>query len=245
MVRPQGISVLIAFVAGLLTFASPCVFALVPWYLSHIIGMTIFDIRHEDRGYVRRLTSIHSLFFILGFSVIFVGLGASATLIGEWLVRYRDIIRKIGGVLIIIFGLHLMGAFRLKVLETKRSFQLKKGKPIGFIGSILAGCIFAFAWTPCVGPILSTILLYAGTSNTVAQGVLLLTAYSLGLGIPFFLTALAINSVLSYFDKLKRYLGLVSILSGIFLIIVGVLLLTNYLQVLSGYLIRWTGTKGI
>lgn len=238
MEGPQNISFLIAFVAGLLTFASPCVFALVPWYLSYMVGMTIFDIRHKDRGYVRRLTSIHSLFFILGFSTIFVGLGASVTLIGQWLSEYQDIIRKVGGVFIIIFGLHLMGVFRLKFLNIKRSFQLEKGKPASFIGSILAGGIFAFAWTPCIGPILSTILLYAGTSGTVAKGALLLFIYSLGLGVPFFLTALAINSVLSYFDKLKRYLGLISILSGLFLIAAGILLFTDYLQVLSGYLIR-------
>ncbi len=232
----QNISLLIAFAAGLLTFASPCVFALVPWYLSYMVGMTIFDIRHKDRRYVRRQTSSYSIFFILGFSLIFVGLGASATLIGQLLSKYQDTIRKVGGVLIIIFGLHLVGALRLKFLTTKRSFQLKKGKPVGFIGSILAGGVFAFAWTPCVGPILSTILLYAGASGTMAQGMLLLATYSLGLGIPFFLTALAINSVLSYFDKLKRYFGLISILSGLFLIAAGVLLFTNYLQVLSEYL---------
>lgn len=235
MEHVQNPSLWIAFVAGLFTFASPCVLPFVPGYLSYMVGMSIYDMQHREKGYMRRLAALHAISFILGFSIIFICLGVSATLIGEALAQYRPIIRKIGGVIVIVFGLHLTGIFKLKFLSAKKAFTLKERKSITLAGSVLAGIIFAFAWTPCVGPILASILLYAGASDTLGLGIPLLIAYSLGLGIPFFACSLAINWILSHFGRLGRFLAVTSVVGGIFLICLGVLLVTDYLYLLSGW----------
>ena len=181
------------------------------------------------------MTVSHSLLFISGFSLIFVLMGASASYLGQVLVQYQSWIMKVGGVLIIILGIHFTGLISIPFLQMERRFELKK-KPFGYVGSFLVGVVFAAGWTPCVGPILSTILLYASASKSYTTGVVLLAFYSMGLGIPFFIASLAINSFLSAFDKIKRYLRVVTIVSGIFLVIIGILLLTDLFTTLNNYM---------
>ena len=184
---------------------------------------------------VRRITVIHSLMFILGFSAVFVSLGATATYFGSLLASYQSGIMKIGGIIIIVLGIHFTGLIKIPFLQMEKKFELG-AKPIGYVGSVVVGIVFAAGWTPCIGPILSTILLYAGTAKHLKQGIILLVMYSLGLGLPFFLASLAINTFLSYFNWFKRYLRLVTIVSGCFLILVGVLFITDRFTILNMYL---------
>ena len=228
----QNISLFIAFAAGFLSFIAPCALPLVPSYLSYITGLTFKDL--TGRG-VRILTMKHSLLFIAGFSTVFILLGATASSLGNMLREYQNILRWIGGSIIIFFGFYIMGLLKLNFLSRSKKFEFAK-KPPGLLGSYLVGSSFAIGWTACVGPILGTILFYAGSTGTVSQGVELLTAYSLGLGIPFFITSLAVNSFLSAFKRIKKYMRLIEIISGVFLIIVGILILTNYFVILSSYL---------
>lgn len=241
----QEVSFPAAFIFGIFSFASPCILPLIPSYLSYITGLSFEDLTGErDRKRVRKITILNSIFFILGFSFIFILLGASSSLIGRFLFEYRDAIRKIGGILIAIFGLYVAGVLRIGFLSREKKIHIHE-KPVGYLGSFLVGIAFAAGWTPCVGPILGSILLYASQAESVNYGILLLTTYSLGLGLPFFLSSLALNTFLSYLKKAQRYLRVINIASGILLIIVGILIFTNYLQLLSGYIIDWTGFKGL
>ncbi len=228
----QNISLSIAFAAGFLSFIAPCALPLVPSYLSYITGLTFKDL---TGGGVKVLTMKHSLLFIAGFSTVFILLGATASSLGNMLREYQNILRWIGGIIIIFFGLYIMGLLKLNFLSKSKKFEFAN-KPPGLLGSYLVGSSFAIGWTACVGPILGTILFYAGSTGTVSQGVILLTAYSLGLGIPFFITSLTVNSFLSAFKRIQKYMRLIEIISGIFLIIVGILILTNYFVILSSYL---------
>ena len=235
MAQPQDVSTLIAFSAGLLSFASPCVLPLVPSYVTYITGVSFKDLTDaETRSRVRWATIFHSLLFICGFSLVFIVMGASASYLGQILARYQNLIMKIGGVLIIILGISFTGIINLPFLQMERRFELKK-KPLGYIGSFLVGIVFAAGWTPCVGPILSTILIYASTAKKFTTGILLLAAYSLGLGIPFFLSSLAFSSFLSAFQKIKRYMRVVTIVSGCFLIAIGILFLTDTFRDLNAW----------
>ena len=173
--------------------------------------------------------------FILGFSVVFVSLGATATYFGSLLASYQSLIMKFGGVIVIVFGVHFTGLIRIPFLQMEKKIELG-GKPFGYVGSMAVGVVFAAGWTPCIGPILATILLYAGTAKHLKQGIVLLVMYSLGLGLPFFLSSLAINTFLSYFDWFKKYLRAVTIASGCFLILVGLLLVTDRFTILNMYL---------
>lgn len=186
---------------------------------------------------IRRITITHSLMFILGFSLVFVGLGATATYFGNLLASYQTEIMRIGGIIIIILGIHFTGLITIPFLQMEKKLELG-AKPIGYAGSVAVGIVFAAGWTPCIGPILSTILLYAGTAKTVKQGVILLVMYSLGLGLPFFLASLAINTFLSYFEWFKRYLRFVTIASGCLLIFVGILFVAGRFTMLNMYLNR-------
>lgn len=219
----QSVSFWVAFFGGLLSFISPCVFPLVPAYLAYMAGISLED---ADQGKIRKLTFVHSCFFILGFSIIFVILGASASLLGKLLFIYKDLIRQVGGIVIMIFGLYIMGILKIPFLDAEKRIQLRS-KPAGFAGSVLVGVAFAAGWTPCVGPILGSILLLAGTSTTVWQGIVLLIMYSLGLGIPFILISLTLNTFLAYFDKIRKCLGVINFISGAFLIALGILLIVN------------------
>ncbi len=173
--------------------------------------------------------------FILGFSAVFVSLGATATYFGNLLARYQYGIMKVGGILIIILGVHFTGLITIPYLQIEKRVHLS-GKPIGYVGSVVIGIVFAAGWTPCIGPILSTILLYASTVKHLKQGIILLVMYSLGLGLPFFLASLAINTFLSYFDWFKKYIRFVTIGSGCFLILIGILFVSDRFTLLNIYL---------
>lgn len=241
----QGVSYLVAFSAGLLSFVSPCVLPLIPAYVSFITGLSLSELTEENRSStLRKDTIFNSIFFILGFSTVFVALGASASLLGKFLLDYQWVLTKAGGILIILFGLFITGFLRLDFLYREKRIHLR-GKPAGYLGSFVVGATFALGWTPCVGPILSAILLYASTCQSVTSGIGLLATYSLGLGIPFFLSSLALNSFLIYMDRARRYIRTISVLSGIFLIIVGVLILTDYFRTVSNFIMYLFHAKGI
>ncbi len=235
----QDLSLYIAFAAGLLSFLSPCVLPLVPSYVAFITGLSFEELTHEhSQQKLRRIILLHSLFFILGFSFLFTVLGASASLLGQFLAEQRDTIRIAGGILVILFGLFISGVFSFSFLQREKKFHLHS-KPIGYAGSFLVGVTFAAGWTPCVGPILSSILLYASTAEDMRSGVFLLLSYSLGLGLPFLVCSLALNSFLAVFQKARRYINLFTKIGGALLILVGILLLTNSFAVLNDWISRW------
>ena len=233
------LSFLVAFGAGILSFLSPCVLPLIPSHLSFVTGLSINEFYTKDSTKLpRRFILLHSFFFVLGFSLLFVALGASASYMGRILLYHQAIIRKIGGVLIIIFGIHLSGLLNLTLLEREKRLHLAY-KPVGYLGSLLVGIAFGAGWTPCIGPILGAILVMASTAKDFLQGIFLLSLYSLGLGLPFLLSALMIHALMERFRSLTRFFRYISLISGIFLIIVGVLVFTNYLSLLSTYLNNW------
>ncbi len=243
MESTSQVSLLIAFMAGVFSFISPCVLPLIPSYLTYITGISFDELVDNRSQSVRRRTLFHSLFFILGFTLVFVALGASATYVGAFFQENQVLIRRVGGVIVILLGIHITGVIKLNLLEREKRFEFTD-KPIGYLGSVLVGIAFAAGWTPCIGPILASILLYASTSENVGSGIILLIAYSMGLGVPFLISALAFNSFLTYFSKFNRYLRIVSIISGIFLIVIGFLLVFDYLSVLSQYLNMWLPQTG-
>ena len=231
MIQLNNISLILAFSAGLLSFLSPCVLPLVPAYITYITGSAIADL---NTGKARLHAVYKSLGFVLGFSLIFIAMGASITSIGRLFSGNMDTFRKIGGTLIILFGIHITGIFNIKTLYYEKRLvpfeKLSKN-----ISSIFIGMAFAAGWTPCVGPILASILIYAGSMETITMGILLLTAYSLGLAIPFILTAYAIGSFSEYFRRISKHLNTISVISGIMLILMGILIFTNKFASLSQY----------
>ncbi|MBI3637061.1 MAG: cytochrome c biogenesis protein CcdA, partial [Candidatus Rokubacteria bacterium] len=194
----QGLGVAVAFSAGLFSFLSPCVLPLFPSYLSFITGMSVSDLSAELPPTARRRVLVHAIAFVLGFSLVFVGLGASFSAAGQFLLDYRDWIRRVGGVLIVVFGLYIAGVLRVGLFGRTTQWQVRE-KPAGYLGSLAVGITFAIGWTPCVGPILGAILSLAGTAETVQRGVGLLVAYSAGLGVPFLLSAIALGGFLRFF----------------------------------------------
>lgn len=239
--QPANISFFGAFIAGLLSFLSPCVLPLIPSYITYITGLSFADLQAEHPTHkVRQQTIAHSLLFISGFTFVFVLLGASATFVGGFLHEHMDSIRRVGGVLIVIFGVHVSGLLPIHMLLGERRFTLHR-KPAGYLGSFLVGLAFAAGWTPCIGPILASILMVAATEETVSHGVLLLLTYSMGLAIPFFLSSLAMHQFLTAFNRFKKYIRIFEITTGVFLIIVGVMIFTNYLSVLSRFSMKWFG----
>ena len=235
----EQVTIFMAFFAGIMSFLSPCVLPLVPAYLSFISGVSLDDLKGaSNRSQILKKVSVNSIAFILGFSVIFILLGASATVIGQFLQQKMTIIIKVAGVIIILFGLHMIGIYRIKFLNYEKRFH-SQSKPVGVIGSFVIGLAFAFGWTPCIGPILAGILLLASSQETIFHGISLLIAYSLGLGVPLFITGIGLNYFLSLFDQIKRHFRIIELVSGCFLIIVGVLIFTNYFSFLSGLLMQW------
>ena len=233
------VSLFAAFSAGLLSFVSPCVLPLVPSYVSYITGLSVEKLANvEERSHFKSLIITNSLLFIAGFSTVFIAFGASASLIGQLFYEYQDVIRKVGGVLIIIFGLYLMGVLKLSFFMTARRVLHFEARPVGYLGSGLIGTAFAAGWTPCVGPVLGTILAYASTTESMSSGIMLLSAYSLGLGLPFFLTAFGMDRFLSYFKRLRGYIGGVSFVSGVLLILVGVMIFTDSVTMMTSFLER-------
>jgi cytochrome c-type biogenesis protein len=229
----QEISLPLTFLAGVLSFFSPCVLPLLPSYVSFITGISFEDLTvGVDRKRVRYLTITNSIAFISGFSAVFIALGASSSAIGSFLFEYLDLLRIIGGVLIIIFGLFISGFLKLSFLMKDKKIHLS-GKPAGYIGTFIIGVTFAAGWSPCIGPILGTILLYASSKGSTVYGIKLLAVYSLGLAVPFFVSALAMNSFLSYSKKIARYMRVIMVVSGFLLVVFGIMLLTDQLKVFS------------
>jgi len=210
---------IIAFTAGILAFFSPCFLPLVPAYLIYITGLSFEEIKN-----VRLTTVVHSLLFILGFTIVFVVLGTVANLVGQFLFGFKDLIRVLGGSLIILLGFYLLGILKLPFLDLERKISIAQ-KPAGYLGSIFVGMVFALGWTPCIGPILAGILVLASQTQTVGQGALMLIVFSLGLGLPLFLVSLAVNYSLSLLKKINNYLGAIHFISGVLLVIVGILLI--------------------
>ncbi len=232
----ENISLLAAFTAGLISFISPCVLPLIPAYLSFISGVSVEEMKSRERGSeVLKKVSLNTLLFILGFSVVFVALGASATFLGDFLLSKLSIFNKIAGAIIMLLGLHLLGVFRIRFLNYEKRFHTRS-RPLGLVGSFLVGLAFAFGWTPCIGPILAGILLVASNQDTVAKGMVLLSSYSLGLGIPFFVTAVSFHSFLSVFGWIRKHFRTVEIISGLFLILIGFLIFTGSFSTLTGFL---------
>jgi cytochrome c-type biogenesis protein len=220
-----------AFLGGILSFLSPCVLPLIPSYVSFITGISFEDFRTGDRAKIRRLTIINSSAFVIGFSTVFVLLGISSSFVGKLLAIYYDHIRIIGGIIIIILGLYVMGIFKIRFLAAEHRVHLKS-KPRGHFGSFIVGLTFGAGWTPCIGPILGAILLIASTTGSALKGFYLLLVYSLGLAIPFIATSLLINTFLSHFSAIQRYMRLIMVLSGLLLISFGVILLTDKVYLL-------------
>lgn len=225
---------LAAFVAGLLSFLSPCVLPLVPGYVSLISGASVDELQTQERR-VLGTVMLHSITFVLGFSAVFIALGAVATSVGQLFNEYHSLLSKIAGIVVIIFGLHLTGLLKIKALYAdKRMHEVKGGSSA--VGSFVVGFAFAFGWTPCIGPILATILVLAGAQQTVLKGIILLAVYSMGLAVPFLLTSLGVDRFLAFYGRFRRHLHTVEVCSGILLIAIGVLIFLNNLKLLSGYL---------
>jgi cytochrome c-type biogenesis protein len=233
----DSVTVMIALTAGLLSFLSPCVLPLVPSYLSFVTGMTLDDLQ-EDR-IDRRVILVQAALFVAGFSAVFILLGATASFLGQFFRIYEVWIARVGGLLIIVLGLHLMGVLRITALLRERRMHLAD-KPAGHLGTLAVGAAFGAGWTPCIGPALGAILTLAGTSETVWSGVGLLLAYSLGLAVPFMLAALALGSFLNAFQRFRRWIPVLEKASGALLVFLGILLLTGTFTMLSAYLTRFT-----
>ncbi len=228
-----NITYLGAFIAGLLSFLSPCVLPLIPSYITYITGISFADLKAERPSHlVRRKTMIHSLLFIAGFTVVFAAFGASATFIGNFFQEHMGAIRKIGGILIIVFGIHVTGLVHLGMLLGEKRIVIHR-KPAGYVGSFLVGLAFAAGWTPCIGPILASILMIAATEEKVYQGMSLLLTYSLGLGTPFFISALALHKFLDLFNRFRKAIRIFEIVTGVFLILIGILVFSNSLTSIS------------
>lgn len=230
-----SISYTVAFLAGVVSFLSPCVLPLAPSYITFVTGMSIDDLAGGDQSGARRQAALHAALFILGFSLVFMALGATATIFGSALRRLLPALQQAGGVVIILFGLYLLGALRLPFLMRERRFQLAR-KPTGRVGSVLVGVAFGAGWTPCIGPVLASILLFAGMQGTMGQGMLLLAVYAVGLGIPFFIAAVAFNWFLGGARMLRGRLRMIERVSGALLVIVGALLVSGRFAILSNYL---------
>jgi cytochrome c-type biogenesis protein len=223
-----------AFLAGLLSFLSPCVLPLVPGYVSLISGTGATELESEQRRLLRTVM-LNSVMFILGFSIVFITLGAVATTLGQAIARYKSLLTDIAGVVVIIFGLHLAGVWKIKALYADKRLHNVKGSGSA-MGAFVIGFAFAFGWTPCVGPILAAILLLAGSQDSVTKGVGLLAVYSLGLAVPFLLTSLGIERFLRFYGGFRRHLHKVEVASGVLLIAIGALIFTRHFTILSGYL---------
>ncbi|MGD2188135.1 MAG: cytochrome c biogenesis protein CcdA [Desulfobacterales bacterium] len=234
------VSIYMAFAAGLISFLSPCVLPLVPGYISFISGVSFAEIRGKNSNTPilskeKRIILYSSIFFIAGFSVVFILLGATATWIGTFIASKISILTKLAGVVVIFFGIYMMGFIRPRFLYKEARFQIKD-KRFGYVGALLIGAAFAFGWTPCIGPILAGILTYAGTLEKVNQGVFLLLMYSLGLGIPFLVTAIGINQFWRFFNRIKKYMRFLEVTSGAIMVILGFMIFTNKLVLIPAYL---------
>ena len=227
-----------ALLAGAISFLSPCVLPLVPPYLCYMAGATVGELTGETETaqtqISRRKVVIHALLFVLGFSIVFISLGASASAIGKFLLQWSNELAKIAGIVIIIMGLHFLGVFKIGLLQREARFQ---SGGTGYWGSLLMGLAFAFGWTPCIGPILAPILGLAGARETLGEGAFLLAVYSAGLGIPFVLAALFVGPFMAFSDRFKHHLNRVEQLMGLLLVGTGILFITGGIQQIANWLL--------
>jgi len=229
------VSVLYTFFAGIISFLSPCVLPLVPGYISIVSGFSLDQLKSETQASsLRRTVVLNSLMFIIGFSITFIILGASATSLGQLLASKKRIFEYLAGVLLIVFGIHLTGLYKINFLYQDKRFNSVQ-KPRGLFGALVLGLAFAFGWSPCIGPILATVLTVASTKETVGQGVFLLTVYSAGLGLPFLLTSLGLNRFLAFYSRFKRHFQTLEVVSGVLVITIGILILTGRLTQLNAW----------
>lgn len=230
-------SLISAFLGGFFSFASPCVLPLVPVYISYISGISLEEL--QGKGKILPVF-LNSLFFVFGFTIVFVFYGASATFIGQLISQYKYILSKIGGIIIIIFGIHFLGLFRLKFLDFERKINIR-GKSASYLGSFIMGFAFSFGWTPCIGPILAAILILAAQKETLLQGIILLFIYSMGLGVPFILSGIFINYFFKTFSRIKKHFKKIEIIAGILLIILGIFVFFDIINTISSFLpqINW------
>lgn len=232
------VSIPLAFLGGVLSFVSPCVLPLVPSYVSFVTGISFEELTADsENSRLKRVILLNSLFFVIGFSTVFVViLGSSARLFGAFFMEYQDVIRRIGGLVIMLLGIHIIGVINFKILQREKRLQFFREKPSGLVGSFLVGLGFAAGWTPCIGPVLSAIFAVAATSENPWSGTVLFMAYSAGLAIPFMLTSIGISTFLKYFNRFKRHMRIVSIVTGVFLIITGLLIFTNSFAIIGSYI---------
>ncbi|OGC38550.1 hypothetical protein A2V54_03525 [candidate division WWE3 bacterium RBG_19FT_COMBO_53_11] len=231
---PASVTLGLAFLAGIVSFLSPCVLALVPVYIGYLGGRATKD--HADRG--RLLTFFHGLAFVVGFSLVFVALGALAGIAGEVLFGIREWISRAGGIVVVIFGLHITGIIHLPILDFDKRLRLDMSKRVGFFSSLLLGVVFSAGWTPCIGPVLGAILMLAMSGGQPSYGVVLLTAYSAGMAVPFLLTALGVGWAAGMMRRFGKLIRLTEMVAGSLLIVIGVLMT---LGIMEGILSRWSG----
>jgi cytochrome c-type biogenesis protein len=228
----QTVSFPAAFIAGLLSFFSPCVLPLIPAYFTFITGFSIEELTEEYNSEIRKKVFFSTCLFVLGFSLVFIVMGASASYLGSLMFTYKKFIRIVGGILIILLGIHLTGLIRLPGIDFEKRITLKK-KPLHFLGALIIGMAFGAGWSPCIGPLLGSILIIAGSQETVRQGVLLLGIYSTGLAMPFIIISIFINFILIFIKKASNVLKYVNVVAGVVLVAVGILLVSDKLYVFS------------
>jgi len=234
MSNGSEVSIIMSFIAGILTFFSPCILPLFPSYITYITGRSFQEIKDRgEAGDILKLTAFHSIFFIIGFSIVFIFFGVAFSYLGGFFGIKKIWLERIGGLLIIIFGLHISGILNLKFLNFEKGF-IKTKRSEGYIGSLLVGMAFSTGWTPCVGPILSSILIYATTFRSLPRSAVLLLVYSLGLGVPFFVASICINQFMLMLNRIKNFIRFIPIITGIFLVCMGALLFFGRFSWVSG-----------
>ncbi len=224
-----------AFVAGILSFLSPCVLPLVPAYISYMSGISVEELARGSSRESARRAGLRSVSFVLGFSCVFIAMGASATSLSQSLAEHKTLLMQGAGVVIVVFGLHMLGVFRIRAFYAEKRFHTRLNN-VGCVGAFVMGLMFAFGWTPCVGPVLGTILGMAASTDTVAKGTALLAVYSLGLGVPFILTGFLTSRAIGALNRVKPHFRKVEIASGVLLVAVGMMIFTGRLQEITGYL---------
>lgn len=239
-------SIIISLGWGIISFVSPCILPLIPSYVSYITGISYDElVDTQSRRKNIAVTLRHSIMFVLGFTIIFVMLGATASLVGQLMTQYLGTIRVVGGVLMVLLGLFVSDVIKIPFLQREARLHLKN-RPAGYVGTMLVGLVFGAGWTPCTGPFLGAALLQAAQAETMGTGMVLLTFYSLGIGIPFILSAIAISAFLSTFGRLKRHLNTIRIVSGGILVIMGLLLITDKLTLITSYSISiWEKVRSL
>ena len=228
----QTVSYHLAFLEGLASFFTPCVLPLIPAYFTFITGFSLEDLTENLDSKIRAKVIVSTLAYVLGFSSVFILMGASASYLGGYIFQYKDIILRVGGVIIILFGIHLTGIFRIRQLDFEKRLHFKK-KPMRFFGTFIVGMAFAAGWSPCIGPLLGSILVIASSQESVSQGMVLLAIYSLGLALPFIIISVFINFLLVFIKKATKYLKYFNPVAGGLLIAVGLLLVTHKLFALN------------